>query len=224
MTDVVDTPDLAFCSWSGGKDSYLALHRAAKAVRPLHLVTMMIEDGSRSRSHGLRPETVEAQAEAMGLALSTRSVTWEGYEAVFIEQLRELREAGVTVGIFGDIDLQAHREWVERVCGVVDIRPMLPLWNANRLAMVRECVELGMDMRIVSGRSDTMPRRFAGTRLTMAVAAELEGMGIDACGENGEFHTVVVDAPMFKRPLNLTPGEIHERDGHWSVDFVVNGR
>ncbi len=212
----------AFCSWSGGKDSCLALHRAASSVKPVRLVTMMIEDGSRSRSHGLRPEVIEAQSEAMGLSLSMRSVTWEGYEAAFTEQLNELREAGITTGIFGDIDLQPHRDWVERVCAGAGIEARLPLWDADRLAMVAECLELGMDIRIASGRADAMPKRFAGRRLDMDVARELVQMGVDACGENGEFHTVVLDAPMFRYPLKLVPGDVFERDRHWSMDFVVD--
>ncbi len=216
--------DGAFCSWSGGKDSYLALHRAAEQVRPVQLVTMMIEDGSRSRSHGLRPEVIEAQAVAMGLALAMRNVTWEGYEAAFTEQLHGFRETGITSGIFGDIDLQPHRDWVERVCATAGIDPVLPLWGENRLAMVSECLELGMDIRIASGRADIMPKAFAGRRLDMAVADELERMGIDACGENGEFHTVVLDAPMFAYPLELVPGELHEGEGHWSLDFMEEGR
>jgi len=213
----------AFCSWSGGKDSCLALHRAAGGIKPVCLVTMMIEDGSRSRSHGLRREVIRAQADAMGMSLSMRSVTWDGYEAAFTEQLHELRKAGVTTGVFGDIDLQPHRDWVERVCAGAGIEPTLPLWDEDRLATVSECLELGMDIRLASGRSDVMPKQFAGRRLDMDVARELERMGIDACGENGEFHTVVLDAPMFERPLVLTSGELHEQDGHWSLDFTVEG-
>ncbi len=212
----------AFCSWSGGKDSCLALHRATQAgATPVCLVTMLIEDGSRSRSHGLRPDVVAAQAAAMGLPLFVRSTSWSDYEASFINVLAEVKEkhGEIVTGIFGDIDLQPHRDWVERVSATADMQAVLPLWNAPRQEMVRECIDVGIDCRIVSCKAELMGQEYLGRQLTSELAASLEAIGVDACGENGEFHTVVVNGPMFDAPLKLEAGEVVEHGGHWALDY-----
>jgi len=224
MSDSRKRDAKVFCSWSGGKDSCLALHRAGQAgVKPACLVTMMIEDGNRSRSHGLRQDVVEAQAAAMGLPLFCRATSWNEYERNFIDVLAEVKACDVEAGIFGDIDLQAHRDWVERVCDEAGIRAMLPLWNEPRLDMVRECIDAGIDCRIVSCKAELMGQEYLGKSLTHELATSLESAGIDACGENGEFHTVVVDGPMFNMPLELEAGEVYEHGGHWALDYRVLG-
>jgi diphthine-ammonia ligase len=211
-----------FCSWSGGKDSCLALYRAGQdGFRPSCLITMMIEDGERSRSHGLRQDVIEAQAAAMKLPVLMRSTSWDSYETTFIDALRAARALGISVGVFGDIDLQAHRDWVERVCSVADTKAMLPLWDEPRMAMVLECIDVGIDCRIVSCKAELMGPEYLGRRLTRQLAEELESKGIDACGENGEFHTVVVDGPMFHTSLELEPCETYEHGGHWALDYRV---
>ena len=106
-----------FCSWSGGKDAYLALQRAVAAGGPAALVCMLHEDGRVSRGHGLPLALLEEQAAALGIPLVTRATSWDAYEATFVPLLQELRAQGVEAGVFGDIDLQAHRDWVEGVCG-----------------------------------------------------------------------------------------------------------
>jgi len=209
-----------FCSWSGGKDSCLALHRAMQAgATPVCLVTMMIEDGARSRSHGLRHDVVKAQATAMGLPILTRSTSWGDYEASFIDVISEVKALGADRGIFGDIDLQDHRDWVERVCATAGMGAELPLWHEPRLDMVLESIDVGIDCRIVSCKSELMGAEYLGQALTRELAQSLEAQGIDACGENGEFHTVVVDAPMFQAPLELETGGVYEHGGHWALDY-----
>jgi diphthine-ammonia ligase len=212
-----------FCSWSGGKDSCLALHRAMQAgATPACLVTMMIEDGHRSRSHGLRQSVVEAQAEAMRLPVVMRATSWEHYESSFIDALDELKSRDIEAGIFGDIDLQDHRDWVERVCDTAGMRAELPLWNEPRLEMVLECVAEGIDCRIVSCKAEVMGREYLGKSLTRSLAESLQAQGIDACGENGEFHTVVVNGPMFHTPLELEAAGVYEHGGCWALDYRLS--
>jgi diphthine-ammonia ligase len=211
-----------FCSWSGGKDSCLALHRAMQAgATPACLVTMMIEDGHRSRSHGLRPDLIEAQAAAMGLPAVMRSTSWDDYEACFIDALGEVKTLGVGAGVFGDIDLLDHRDWVERVCATVGMEAALPLWGKPRLEMVLECMTAGIDCRIVTCRAELMGPEYLGKKLTRELAESLEARGIDACGENGEFHTVVVNGPMFQTPLELESGDTYQHGGCWSLDYQM---
>ena len=99
-----------FCSWSGGKDSCLALYHAIQhGGKPQCLLTMMAEDGTQSRSHRLRKAPLEEQARSLGIPIVFRSVSWENYEAVFVSALREFRESGIETGVFGDIDIDSHR-------------------------------------------------------------------------------------------------------------------
>ena len=117
-----------FSSWSGGKDSCLALHRAVQEWGlPACLFNMLSEDGVHSRSHGLPRHILEAQAAAVGVPIRFGCASWEDYEAHFIAQLTELREPGVEAGVFGDIDLDVHREWEEKVCGAAGMAAHLPI-------------------------------------------------------------------------------------------------
>ena len=91
----------AFCSWSGGKDSCLALKRAlAQGFEVTHLVTMFDETGTRSRSHAVSLEVMQAQAESLGVQLVTPSASWADYEKVFVETLKDLKKQGCDYGIF----------------------------------------------------------------------------------------------------------------------------
>ncbi len=220
---MADTDNKVFCSWSGGKDSCLALFRAKQVgATPTCLVTMMIEDGQRSRSHGLRQDVVEAQAAVMGLPVIMRATSWANYEASFLDALADVKAQGVEVGIFGDIDLQDHRDWVEHVCASAGMRAEFPLWNESRLGMVLECVDVGIDCRIVSCKAELMGQEYLGKALTRELAEALEAQGIDACGENGEFHTVVVNGPMFHTPLELEADGIYEHGGYWAMDYRLS--
>jgi len=202
-----------FSSWSGGKDSYLALHRAvAGGGRAIAVLTMLREDGRLSHSHGLPLAFVERQAEALGLPLVCRAASWDTYEAAFLDGLAELRELGAEAGVFGDIDLQPHRDWVERVCGVAGLDACLPLWLEPRRALLDELFAAGVEATIVTVNTERLGERFLGRRLGAALIPELEAAGVDACGEEGEFHTVVTAAPLFAAPVEIA------RHGTLAVD------
>jgi len=194
-------PAVAFASWSGGKDSCLAVARAiAAGVRVRTLLTMFEEKGERSRSHGLPPELLRAQAAAMGCEWRGRSATWKGYESAFIDELRALRALGYTHGIFGDIDLLAHREWEEKVCAAVGIEAVLPLWQEPRLALAEEFWNAGFRALVVCTDDRFLSHDYCGREFDRAFVASLPA-GVDACGENGEFHTFVFDGPSFSAPV-----------------------
>ncbi|HJV89410.1 MAG TPA: diphthine--ammonia ligase [Holophagaceae bacterium] len=213
------------CSWSGGKDSALAFHRAVQAgLRPVALLTMFKEDGERSRSHGLRPEVLAAQAEALGLPLIQGHATWEGYEQVFIAKLLEARALGAEVAVFGDIDLQAHLEWEEKVCAEAGLIPHLPLWLEPRRKLVGELLGAGFQARLVAVRAGRLPMEFLGRTLDSALVEEIEAHGCDACGEEGEYHSAVVAGPGFTSPLQLIPGDITKVQDVWGLDFHLGDK
>jgi diphthine-ammonia ligase len=207
------------CSWSGGKDSCLAFARAVAAGgRPALLVTMLTESGQRSRSHGLRREVLAAQAEGLGLPLATIATSWADYEASMIELLAQAKAAGCEAAVFGDIDIPRHREWEEMVCAAAGLGAVLPLWQHDRHELLREFWQLGYQCHIVAAREGVVDPALLGRLLDEPLARELCAAGIDACGENGEFHTLVTGGPLFRRPLPVAFGQRVLRDGCWFIN------
>ena len=220
------TPTLAgrrfFCSWSGGKDAYLAFARAVAAGGlPEALVCMLHEDGKHSRGHGLPVAVLEAQAEALGVPLVTGVTTWDDYEATFVGVLHELRAQGVEAGVFGDLDLEGHRVWVAGVCEVADLSCHLPLWQEPRRRLIGELLAGGVRATVVAVDAAKLDASFLGREITPELVAELEAAGADACGEEGEYHTMVIAAPLFSAPVPLAWKGCEERDGHWVLTFTA---
>lgn len=213
----------SFFSWSGGKDSMLALHRALETgVRVEALLAMFDETGERSRSHALPPSLVQAQADALGIPLVIRHAGWTDYEAVFTDQLRRFAAQGITQGLFGDIDLQPHRDWEEKVCAAAGLQAVLPLWQEPRRALVDELLALGYRARVVCVDGRHLDAWYCGREFDAAFLADLPPT-VDACGENGEFHTFVFDGPRFRHAVPHRLVAVHERrptspaPGHYFV-------
>lgn len=217
MTSIKGCP--FFCSWSGGKDSCLAMYHAMReGGKPRFLLTMLTEDNERSRSHGLPVTLIRKQALALGIPLVVRATSWDDYEVTFLSALREFERQGVEVGVFGDIDIDAHREWVEQVCCSAAIRPYQPLWKQARRRLLEELFKTGFKATIVVVKEGTLDRRFLGKTLDADVVLEIEEMGIDSSGEQGEYHTVVTDGPIFSAPLHLDMKRQVLRDGYWFLE------
>jgi uncharacterized protein (TIGR00290 family) len=141
-----------------------------------------------------------AQAQALGLKNYFLSATWAEYERLFIEQLQAGAADGARHVIFGDIDLVPHKEWEEKVCVKAGLQANLPLWNENRLALVQEFLSLGFKARVVCVDGRFLDASFVGCEFDQAFIDRLPA-GVDACGENGEFHTFVYDGPNFAAPV-----------------------
>jgi diphthine-ammonia ligase len=209
-------------SWSGGKDSCLALYRALQAGARLDcLVTMFTEGGERSRSHGLARHVLEAQADALNVPLLSASATWADYESCMVELLGQAARRGATAAVFGDIDIERHREWEETVCRRAGLEALLPLWQTDRLKLLEEWWSAGFEAVIVVAREGVVDRSYLGRVLDRQVANELTAMGVDACGENGEFHTLVTSGPIFKQPLRIELGQQVLLSGCWFQDVAV---
>lgn len=213
------------CSWSGGKDSCLALYKSLAAGDELScLVTMFTEDSQRSRSHGLPRQVLDAQAATIGVPLLWAAASWDQYEAAFVDLLRQAKSQGANAAVFGDIDIPRHREWEENVCRSAGLNAELPLWQCDRLALLEEFWAAGFEARIVVAREGVVDRRFLGRILDRATAVELAATGVDACGENGEFHTVVTGGPLFREPVELELRGQVLRSGCWFQDVAVAGK
>jgi uncharacterized protein (TIGR00290 family) len=202
------------CSWSGGKDSCFALMQAIEqGYQPKVLVNVLNEHGKISRSHGIPSAILEAQAIQAGFPIHLISSSWQEYEAKFVEALKLIKnEYQLEYTVFGDIDLQAHRDWEEMVCAKAGLQAVLPLWKQDRRKLADEMLASGIETIIVSC-NEIMGQDFLGKPLTPALLDELEGLGIDACGENGEYHTLVLNCPLFKNALKVkvTDKILHEK-------------
>ena len=215
---------MAFCSWSGGKESALSFYRGSKSGMEIsYLVNMISEDGKRSRSHGVISELIKSQAKAIGTPIVQRETTWETYEEEFKKTASELRRKGVHIGVFGDIDLKEHRDWIERVCAETGIKPILPLWEEKRKELLLEFIAEGFQAIIVAIHSDFFDPEWLGRKIDRQFLFDLEKVeGIDLCGEHGEYHTFVYDGPIFKKPVEFIIGEKRWREKHWFLELRLD--
>jgi len=207
-------------SWSGGKDSCAALQRIHQQFDVVAMVTMFDEDAARSRSHGLRPEVIAAQAARLGVTQFIGRCTWETYNAVFQRVLDEVGASGVTHVIFGDIMFDEHRRWAERMCDGSGLVAVEPLWGESTDTLFDEWIASGADARIATARAQFLDETWLGRRLTADMAADFTRLGVDRCGERGEYHTVVTNTPLFSHPLVLRHGEVVQYGGCWALDLI----
>lgn len=214
-----------FCSWSGGKDCCLALFKSIQAgYLPKALLTMCIEKGQRSRSHGLPVEILQAQANSLSLPLFTRNSSWQDYRHNFISGIKAIKEqdSTITTGVFGDIDINEHGQWEQDVCKEAEMNAFLPLWKMERKAVLTEFLTSGFKAMIVSVDSKKLDSSFLGRTINYDIAGEFKKRDVDICGENGEFHTVVFNGPLFKTPINLKKlGNPILHSGYWFQNFSV---
>ena len=210
----------AFVSWSGGKDSCLACYRAVNnGVKVCYLLNMVTEDGKLSWSHGLSVELLKTQAEAMGIPLVQRRTTGTNYETEFKNAVRAFKQEGITAGVFGDIDFEEHRKWVERVCSEASAIARLPLWGEDQEKLVREFIASGFESVIVATKADLLGEEWLGRRIDLAFLADLNELrktkDITPCGEAGEYHSYVINGPLFKKRVDILEAEKELKDGHW---------
>jgi uncharacterized protein (TIGR00290 family) len=217
-----------FMSWSGGKDSALSLFKAInRGGKPVCLLTMLTEEGVRSRGHGLSRAVLEAQSKAMQIPIHFFSATWDHYETVFLNALKAIALRGVSHGVFGDLPLPekpdwiAHREWAEKVCCGAGMIAVEPLWKSTREELTEEFYKSGFEAKIIAIKEGVVEQNYLGQNLTRDLMRRLEDEGIDGFGERGEYHTVTVAGPIFKKPLLLKENGCLSRDGYCFLDVAI---
>ena len=214
-----------FVSWSGGKDSCLACYRATlSGLKVRSLLNMMTEDGKRSWTHGLSSEWLRMQAQALGIPLVQRRTVRAGYEAEFKDVICALKQDGVSGGVFGDIDFEEHREWVERVCREVGMTSHLPLWGQSQDKIMRDFVDLGFEAVVVAAKADPFGEDWIGHKVDLDFIKHLgelrETKGITLCGEAGEYHTFVTDGPLFNQRIEILEANKVLREGHRFLEIL----
>ncbi|MFH0796518.1 MAG: diphthine--ammonia ligase [Candidatus Omnitrophota bacterium] len=213
----------AFVSWSGGKDTSLALYKAKKIhnLEVKYLLNMVSEDGMRSRSHGLGSELLKIQAQAMGIPIVQRKTTRQDYEEEFKKAVASFVKEGVRAGVFGDIDFQEHRDWIERVCKEVGIKPILPLWKEKREDLLKEFIDVGFRATVVTTQAGLLGKEWLGREVNQKFVEDLRlSDNVDLCGEKGEYHTFVYDGPMFKKRIEITKSAPRYKKKRWFLDIL----
>jgi diphthine-ammonia ligase len=211
-----------FASWSGGKDCCLALHRSVKSGLDVrYLANMITEDGKRSCSHGMSAAVIKKQAEALGIPIAQRPTTSDTYEAVFTETLKGFRKEGITGGVFGDIDFNAHKEWIDRICANAGMTPRLPLWLEDQQKLLEEFIDAGYKTVVVAVKAAILGKEALGMTIDRKFMTYIKGLNKDItpCGEAGEFHSLVIDGPLFKKRLVLKETEKVTRGEHHFLEI-----
>jgi uncharacterized protein (TIGR00290 family) len=212
-------------SWSGGKDSALALHAltAGGEPPPSALITTVTADHERISMHGVRRELLHRQAEAVQIELVEvripAAASNQVYESAFAAALGTPPLDTVEEVAFGDLFLGDVRAYRERQCAAAGRRARFPLWGRDTRALAERFIDLGFRARIVCLDPASVPASLAGREFDRRLLAELP-RDVDPCGENGEFHTFVFDGPGFRAPVGCRPGEIVERDGFVFADLL----
>jgi len=214
-----------FASWSGGKDCCLACYRAsASGLKVRYLANMVTEDGKRSWTHGLSSELLQMQSQAIGIPLIQRRTTMANYEAEFKNMLLTLKQEGVSGGVFGDIDLDEHRQWVERVCHEVGVTAYLPLWGQSQDKIMRDFIASGFEAMVISAKADLFGEEWLGHKIDSEFLSHLSELkqtkDITLCGESGEYHTLVTDGPIFNQRVEILETNKVLREGHWFLDIL----
>jgi diphthine-ammonia ligase len=208
-------------SWSGGKDSCLAAYLAlGKGYKISHLVNFISQEFKRVSFHGTEAKLIQLQSQAIGIPLLQKQTTWESYEREFKEAVQSLLPQGIEGMVFGDIYLDEHKEWVEGVCGELGIEAIEPLWGKETEKIITDFIDAGFEAVIVSAQAELIDRGWAGQRLDSKFLSYLKTRNVDLCGENGEYHTLVVNGPLFKRNIEIIESRTINRDNRWLLDTV----
>jgi len=208
-------------SWSGGKDSCLACYKVITGGYEIrYLLNFISKESKRCCFHGIEAKLINLQAELIGIPLIQKEVTadMQEYEKEFKAAVSQIKD--INAMVFGDIYLDEHREWVDRVCGDLGITPIEPLWNIPPAEIIEEFINLGFKAVVVSCQADKFDRSFVGRYMDKDLLNELKIRNICPCGENGEFHTLVVDGPIFKKRIEITESEPVLKEGFWKYWFL----
>lgn len=198
-------------SYSCGKDSTLALHKLIKAGHePVGLLVMVNKDMDRSWFHGADHRLLEKFSKALEIPLLLCPSGGDEYHLEFEKGLKRAMELGAEMAGFGDIDIENNRRWCEERCRAAGLKAAFPLWQQGREKIVQEIISEGYCCIIKSIDNQLLPKELLGKQLDSETLEIMAARGIDICGENGEYHTIAVDGPIFRHKLEIQTGSILE--------------
>ncbi len=192
-------------------------------LKPVCLLSFVGMEG-RSRSHGLKIELLQEQSKSLGIDLYTEAVTWEGYEQGFEKAVSAIQEKyGISGGVFGDINLIEHHDWVKKMADRCGFDYNLPLWQMKEKSVSEELLKRGGKALLVAIRNDLVDEKWLGKTMDDEYIQYCLANNISPCGEKGEAHTLVVDGPLFKKPFSYKIARI-SRSGKYSFIDITPGQ
>ena len=215
----------AFLSWSSGKDAAFALYemRRLGLADVVGVLTTINEATGRVQSHGVRHELLDRQVEALELpavkVMLPNPCPNAVYEARMEEAFGRPRSEGIRHVIYGDLFLEDIRAYREKQMAAAGMQALFPLWGRDTRDLAGAMIASGLQARVACVETRRLDRSFAGRSFDHGFLRDLPA-GVDPCGENGEFHTVVTAGPIFAAPIVTSIGEIEERDGFAFADIL----
>ncbi len=204
-------------SWSGGKDGCFACYKAIQEGHNVsHLLTMM-SDPSKSNFHMIRADMLDAQSDAIGIPILKWTTTPATYEADFKKALLQLKAKGVEGVVTGDVfDVALHEAgWLDRICKEVGLTPVKPLWHLDTAQILQEFINAGFRAVLVRVKTDLLGLEWLGREINPVFFDDLRKLGtVDPCGEHGEFHTFVIDGPLFNKRIEILESEKAKLNGY----------
>ncbi len=215
-----------FCmSYSCGKDSTLALYRLINnGFIPIALIIAVSNDTNRSWFHGIDNNFIDKISKELGIRVIVAKANTKNYQEAFQDALKQAKQLGASFCAFGDIDIQEHREWSEQTANAVGLDAVFPLWKNNRESIVKEFIDSGFLAIIKTvSKKHGVSSGFLSQTLNNDIVTQFEILGIDVCGENGEYHTFVYDGPIFNNPIKFDAIDIHESNYSYSSILRLKG-
>ena len=207
-------------SYSFGKDSAFALYKMIKAGhKPVCLITTVNENNGKSWTHGVNPNIIEKSVKSIGLPIILVSCNSKNYETKFEEALKKSKDMGADVCVFGDMDINLHLEWNKTRCMNAGLKCMTPLWGINREDVILEELDIGFIAVIKCVEKKILGIEFLGKTLDKRLLNEIRVAGADVCGENGEYHTLVIDGPIYKDSIKVNFGNIVDLGNYAAIDI-----
>ena len=213
----------AISLWSGGKDSCFACYKAKQqGYQIISVVNFTDSDGVNSVSHGLSADIIQRQAGLIDIPLLQKTMPKKGYKDAFKVLIEELKaKEGIEGIIFGDIYLQEHRDWIDKVCDELKVEAILPIWVKDTEKLVNEIIDSGFKSIVVSANKDILGEEWLGREVDDRFIRDLKSIGnIDLCGEKGEFHTFVYDGPIFREKIRFNKGEKRLQNNRWFLEIL----
>jgi diphthine-ammonia ligase len=210
-------------SWSGGKDACLALDVLNRQnIQVSCLITTVPEEIERTFGHGETTELIKLQSEALGIPVEFIYCSFETYTEVFIHKLKELKNRYNLTGVaFGDLYLEGHREWGEKVADASELDALYPLWmkETDALKALETFIHSGYQAKVIRVQDDALGEEWLGRKLDESFFQDIQRMNVCPMGESGEYHTFVYDGPLFKQKISLEDPKVLQLETTKKLEF-----
>jgi len=214
-------------SWSSGKDSAWALHQLQQdpTIEVTGLFCTITGEFKRATMHAVRVELLKQQAQSIGLPLELIEIPYpcsnDAYGEIMGKFIEKAKQANIQCIAFGDLFLEDVRNYRQEKLAGTDIEPIFPLWNIPTNELAQQMLDGGLKTVITCVDPKQISKDFVGREYCQSFLNDLPQTA-DPCGEKGEFHSFVFDGPMFNHPIDISLGEVVERDGFIFIDVTQN--